>query len=73
MIRRVGGGSHGRALGRLLWRWAVGRVGGPLLGGALYAAGPSWPLGLTALSSFAVAATLLIAVDRPRYVVTRAT
>ena len=28
MIRRVGGGSHGRPLGRLLWRWAVGRVGG---------------------------------------------
>ena len=28
MIRRVGGGSHGRALGRLLWRWAVGQVSG---------------------------------------------
>ncbi len=51
---------------------AIGRVFGPLMGGALYTGGTSWPLGLAAFGSMAFAATLLLAVDRPKYVVTPA-
>ncbi len=51
---------------------ALGRVFGPLMGGALYSGGTSLALGLAAAGSLTVAATLLVAVDRPKYVVTRA-
>ncbi|MEL6894228.1 MAG: MFS transporter [Actinomycetota bacterium] len=52
---------------------ATGRVFGPLMGGALYSGGTSWALGLAAFGALAVASTLLIVVDRPRYVVSPTT
>lgn len=52
---------------------ALGRVFGPLMGGALYTGGTSLALGLAACASLGTAACLLLAVDRPKYVVNPAT
>jgi predicted MFS family arabinose efflux permease len=50
---------------------ALGRVFGPLLGGALYAAGSTGTLGIVAATVMAVGAGLLLYVDRQRFVVVR--
>jgi DHA1 family inner membrane transport protein len=50
---------------------ALGRVFGPLLGGALYAAGSTGTLGIVAAAVMAVGAGLLLYVDRQRFVVMR--
>jgi DHA1 family inner membrane transport protein len=50
---------------------ALGRVFGPLLGGALYAAGSTGTLGIVAASVMAAGAGLLLYVDRQRFVVQR--
>ncbi len=50
---------------------ALGRVFGPLLGGALYAAGSTGTLGVVAAAVMAVGAGLLLYVDRQRFVVVR--
>jgi predicted MFS family arabinose efflux permease len=50
---------------------AFGRVFGPLLGGALYAAGSTGTLGVTAAAIIAFGAGLLLYVDRQRFVVVR--
>ncbi len=50
---------------------ALGRVFGPLLGGALYAAGSTGTLGIVAAAVMAVGAGLLLYVDRQRFVVLR--
>ncbi len=50
---------------------AFGRVFGPLLGGALYAAGSTGTLGITAAAIIAFGAGLLLYVDRQRFVVVR--
>jgi len=52
---------------------ALGRVFGPLMGGALYTGGTSLALGLAAFASLGTAACLLLAVDRAQYVVNPAT
>ena len=52
---------------------ALGRVFGPLMGGLLYSGGTSLALGIAASSSLLIAASLLIAVDRPKYVIARST
>lgn len=50
---------------------ALGRVFGPMLGGALYAAGSTTTLGVAAATVMAVGAALLLYVDRQRFVVVR--
>jgi predicted MFS family arabinose efflux permease len=50
---------------------ALGRVFGPLVGGALYASGSTNALGVAAAGVMAVGAVLLLYVDRQRFVVTR--
>jgi len=50
---------------------ALGRVFGPLLGGALYAAGSTVTLGIVAAAVMAVGSGLLLYVDRQRFVVMR--
>ena len=50
---------------------ALGRVFGPLLGGALYATGSTGTLGIVAASVMSVGAALLLYVDRQRFVVVR--
>jgi DHA1 family inner membrane transport protein len=50
---------------------ALGRVFGPLLGGALSATGSTGTLGVVAASVMAIGATLLLYVDRQRFVVVR--
>ncbi len=50
---------------------ALGRVFGPLLGGALYAAGSTTTLGIAAAAVMAVGSGLLLYVDRQRFVVMR--
>jgi predicted MFS family arabinose efflux permease len=50
---------------------ALGRVFGPLLGGALYAAGSTTALGVAAALIMALGASLLLYVDRKRFVVVR--
>jgi DHA1 family inner membrane transport protein len=50
---------------------ALGRVFGPLLGGALLAAGSTTTLGVTAAAVMSTGAALLLYVDRERFVVTR--
>jgi predicted MFS family arabinose efflux permease len=50
---------------------ALGRVFGPLVGGALYAAGSTSMLGIVAASVMAAGAGLLLYVDRQRFVVLR--
>jgi DHA1 family inner membrane transport protein len=50
---------------------AFGRVFGPLLGGALYAAGSTGTLGLASATIIAFGAGLLLYVDRQRFVVVR--
>ncbi|HSL73933.1 MAG TPA: MFS transporter [Ilumatobacteraceae bacterium] len=50
---------------------ALGRVFGPLVGGALYASGSTNTLGVAAAGVMAVGAGLLLYVDRQRFVVTR--
>jgi len=50
---------------------ALGRVFGPLLGGALYATGSTGTLGIASASVMAFGACLLLYVDRQRFVVVR--
>jgi predicted MFS family arabinose efflux permease len=50
---------------------ALGRVFGPLVGGALYAAGSTGTLGITAATIMTFGAALLLYVDRQRFVVVR--
>jgi predicted MFS family arabinose efflux permease len=50
---------------------ALGRVFGPLLGGALYATGSTGTLGIVSASVMTIGAALLIYVDRQRFVVVR--
>ncbi|HSM65802.1 MAG TPA: MFS transporter [Ilumatobacteraceae bacterium] len=50
---------------------ALGRVFGPLLGGALYASGSTTALGVAASAAMAIGALLLLYVDRQRFVVVR--
>jgi DHA1 family inner membrane transport protein len=50
---------------------ALGRVFGPLLGGALYATGSTGTLGLVAAAVMMVGSALLLYVDRQRFVVVR--
>jgi DHA1 family inner membrane transport protein len=50
---------------------ALGRVFGPMLGGALDAAGSTTTLGVAAATVMAVGAALLLYVDRQRFVVVR--
>lgn len=50
---------------------ALGRVFGPLLGGALYATGSTGTLGITSASVMALGGCLLLYVDRQRFVVVR--
>ena len=50
---------------------ALGRVFGPLLGGALYAAGSTGTLGVVAAGVMAAGSGLLLYVDRQRFVVLR--
>lgn len=50
---------------------ALGRVFGPLLGGALYASGSTGTLGIVAAAVMAVGSALLLYVDRQRFVVVR--
>ena len=50
---------------------ALGRVFGPLLGGALYATGSTGTLGLAAAAVMMVGSALLLYVDRQRFVVVR--
>ena len=50
---------------------ALGRVFGPLLGGALYTTGSTGSLGIVTASVMSVGAILLLYVDRQRFVVVR--
>ena len=50
---------------------ALGRVFGPLVGGALYATGSTGTLGVTAATIMSFGAVLLLYVDRRRFVVVR--
>ena len=50
---------------------ALGRVFGPLLGGALYATGSTGTLGVAAAAVMSIGAALLLYVDRQRFVVVR--
>jgi DHA1 family inner membrane transport protein len=50
---------------------ALGRVFGPMLGGALYAAGSTTTLGVAAAGVMSIGAALLLYVDRTRFVVVR--
>jgi DHA1 family inner membrane transport protein len=50
---------------------ALGRVFGPLLGGALYASGSTTTLGVVSASVMTLGSLLLLYVDRQRFVVVR--